>query len=76
MLQSEICTVECVTCGTHAVRAYDLSEMSDRDVLEAIYASQMRTELLVQNAIEALMPTVEAFSKGGVMGLMSMMGKR
>jgi len=54
----------------------DPSDLTDREVLEAIYASQMRTELLVQNAIEALMPTVEAFSKGGVMGLMSMMGKR
>lgn len=54
----------------------DPSDLTDREVLEAVYASQMRTEMLVQNTIEALMPTVEAFSKGGVMGLMSMMGKR
>lgn len=54
----------------------DPSDLTDREVLEAIYASQMRTEVLVQNAIEALMPTVEAFSKGGVMGLVGMMGKR
>ncbi len=45
-------------------------ELTDREVLEAIYASQIRTEMLVSQTINNLMPTVEAFSKGGIMGLM------
>lgn len=45
-------------------------ELTDRELLEAIYASQIRTEMLVSQTINNLMPTVEAFSKGGIMGLM------
>ena len=45
-------------------------ELTDRELLEAIYASQIRTEMLVSQTINHLMPTVEAFSKGGIMGLM------
>lgn len=45
-------------------------ELTDRELLEAIYASQIRTEMLVRETIENLRPTVEAFAKGGVMGLL------
>lgn len=45
-------------------------ELTDRELLETIYASQIRTEMLVSQTINNLMPTVEAFSKGGIMGLM------
>lgn len=45
-------------------------ELTDRELLKAIYASQIRTEMLVSQTINNLMPTVEAFSKGGIMGLM------
>lgn len=45
-------------------------ELTDRELLEAIYASQIRTEMLVSQTINNLMPTVEAFSKAGIMGLM------
>ena len=48
-------------------------EMTDRDLLEATYASQIRVEMLVQKTIENLAPTVEAFSKGGIMGLLGKM---
>lgn len=45
-------------------------QLSDRDILEAILVSQQRTELLVAQAVENIMPLVEGFSKGGIMGLM------
>ena len=48
-------------------------EMTDRDLLEATYASQIRVEMLVQKTIENLAPTVEAFSKGGIRGLLGKM---
>ena len=54
------------------------AELSDRELIEAIYASQVRTEMLVQTFIETatpmldeLKPTIEAFSRGGIMGLLS-----
>lgn len=58
--------------------ASNIEEMSDREILEATYESQVRTEMLVQQfieglapTIEELRPTIEAFSKRGIMGLLS-----
>ena len=58
--------------------ASNIEEMSDREILEATYESQVRTEMLVQQFIEGLgpiiedlRPTIEAFSKRGIMGLLS-----
>ena len=58
--------------------ASNIEEMTDREILEATYASQIRTEMLVQKFIEnleptiaELRPTIEAFSKRGIMGLLS-----
>lgn len=48
----------------------ETAELSDREILEQILVSQQRTEMLVAQAVENIMPLVESFSKGGIMGLM------
>lgn len=52
-------------------------DMSDRELLEATYASQLRTEMIVTQFVETLgpmmqqlEPTVAAFAKGGIMGIL------
>jgi len=47
--------------------------MTDRELLEQVYMSQLRVEMMVQRTVEQVAPTIEAFSKGGVMGLMARM---
>lgn len=48
-------------------------ERTDRDLLIDILDSQLRTEKLVTEFITAIKPTVEAMSKGGIMGLLGAM---
>lgn len=48
----------------------ETTELTDREILEQILISQQRTEMLVAQAVENVMPLVESFSKGGIMGLM------
>ena len=51
----------------------DIGTMTDRELVEATYASQLRVEMMVSQAIANLAPTVEAFTKGGIMGLLGKM---
>ena len=43
---------------------------TDRELLENIYQSQMRTEQMVSDAIAAIRPSIEKFSKSGMLGLL------
>ena len=51
------------------IESVNFDELSDREIIEATYASQLRVEMLVTETIKNLGPTIEAFSKGGLMGL-------
>ncbi len=46
---------------------------TDRDLLIDILDSQLRVEKQVYEFITAIKPTVEAISKGGIMGLLGAM---
>lgn len=48
-------------------------EVTDRDILLDILASQQRVEKAVSEFLATIAPTVEAVSKGGVMGLLTSM---
>lgn len=53
----------------------EVSTLTDREILEAILVSQQRVELMVSQAFSEIQPTLEAFSKGGIMGLMGRMNR-
>ena len=53
----------------------DINSLSEREILERIYVSQLRVETMVSQAFSEIQPTIEAFSKGGLMGLMGRMGR-
>lgn len=48
-------------------------EVTDRDILLDILASQQRVEKAVSEFLATIAPTVKAVSKGGVMGLLTSM---
>ncbi len=43
---------------------------TDRQLLLAIYKSQVETERLVREFIATVQPTVEKFSRGGILGML------
>lgn len=47
-----------------------MEDKTDRELLEEIHASQMRVERIVSEFIEVIRPSVEALSKGGIMGML------
>ena len=49
---------------------------SDSAILKDILASQMRVEEMVKAVVAEVTPAVVAMQKGGIMGLMSALGKR
>ena len=48
----------------------DVRSLTDREILEAIYVSQYRVEMMVTQTIAQIGPTLETFTKGGILGLM------
>ena len=48
----------------------DVRSLTDREILEAIYVSQYRVEMMVTQTIAQIGPTLETFTNGGILGLM------
>lgn len=46
---------------------------TDREVLDAILASQIRTETVVRTFVAEVKPILDTIQEKGIMGLMSMM---
>lgn len=49
---------------------YPSEDISDRELLASIYRSQVETERLVREFIATVQPTVEKFSRGGILGML------
>ena len=50
------------------------AQATDRQLLQAISDSQIRTERMVSEFIEAVKPTVEKFSRSGMLGMLGFGG--
>ena len=56
--------------NTVAIPDDAIAAMSDRELLEGIYRSVRSAEEMIAKTVAEVGPTVEAFSRGGLMGLL------